>query len=60
MITVNTFLGGQFALSVATPRSPAPLRSAASLWGIHCNRGRRFRSLPKFVFRNKITLTFAS
>ena len=29
MITVNTFLGGQFALSVATPRSSAPLRSAA-------------------------------
>ncbi len=60
MITVNTFLGGQFALSVATPRSSAPLRSAGSLWGIHCNRGRRFRFFIKLLFRNKITLTFAA
>ncbi|MGV8915845.1 MAG: hypothetical protein ACOH1X_10410 [Kaistella sp.] len=60
MITVNTFLGGQFALSVATPRSSAPLRSANSLWGIHCNRGRRLRFFLKQLFRNKITLTFAA
>ena len=39
---VNRYLwGGQFALSAHTPRSAAPLRSAASLWGNRCYRGRR-------------------
>ncbi len=35
------FTGGQFALSAHTPRSAAPLRSVASLWGNRCYRGRK-------------------
>ncbi len=41
MILVIKYLGGQFALSATTPQSAAPLRSAASLWGNRCYRGRR-------------------
>ena len=52
-VTYN-FLGGQFALSAHTPRSAAPLRSAASLWGNRCYRGRNT------VFVNASALTIKS
>lgn len=41
MILVINYLGGQFALFATTPQSAAPLRSAASLRGNRCYRGRR-------------------
>lgn len=48
------FLGGPFALSAITPHSAAPLRSAASLRGSRCYRGRSadtvFRECQASVF----------
>ena len=48
--------GGQFVLSVPTPQSPAPLRSAGSLRGNHYYHGRRFCTFTKFQFKKEIHL----
>lgn len=50
------YWGGQFALSVPTPQSAAPLRSAASLRGNHYYHGRRFYIFTKFPFKKEIHL----
>lgn len=56
MISVtHLYLGGQFALSVPTPQSPAPLRSAGSLRGNHFYRGRSLASLESSDLKSKFT-----
>lgn len=58
MILIINHLGGQFALSAHTPQSAASLRSASSLRGNRCYRGRGIFLIRKSVFQ-KISLIFA-